>query len=438
MTTISDRIAGGAYSNPVRPALVGIGAITAFAVLFAVWGTLAPVSGAAIADCNLQVEGQRQSVQHPYGGVVEHLFVKEGQQVKKGDTLLTLTDDAPRSNLDVLIAGRDSLLAQKNRLIAERENAKEPEFDNTLTARGNEATAAQAMANERAVMTARARQFDTESGILHAKVAQLNEQIDGISAQINGLNRQRDLIEEEAKGARELLGKGYTPKTRVLALERSIAQIESDRGAKLAERAGVRQAIDEAKLGIAKLERSRVVEITDQLGKAQSGLAEFGPKIDAARDVLQRTEIKSPVDGTAVGLAVFTEGGVIQPGARVLDVVPSNDALIANGRLQLSDVNEVKAGSAADIRLTGVPRNERPKLRGEVMTVSADKLTDEKSGLGYYSLRVKLNPDDVAATHVHLQPGMPMEAIVTTRPRTLAVYLFGPLLDELTGAFRER
>jgi HlyD family secretion protein/epimerase transport system membrane fusion protein len=438
MTTISDRIAGGAYSNPVRPALVGIGAISAFAVLFAVWETLAPVSGAAIAEGNLQVEGQRQSVQHPYGGVVEHLFVKEGQQVKKGDTLLTLTDDAPRSNLDVLIAGRDSLLAQKNRLIAERENAKEPEFDNTLTARGNEATAAQAMANERAVMTARARQFDTESGILHAKVAQLNEQIDGISAQINGLNRQRDLIEEEAKGARELLGKGYTPKTRVLALERSIAQIESDRGAKLAERAGVRQAIDEAKLGIAKLERSRVVEITDQLGKAQSGLAEFGPKIDAARDVLQRTEIKSPVDGTAVGLAVFTEGGVIQPGARVLDVVPSNDALIANARLQLSDVNEVKAGSAADIRLTGVPRNERPKLRGEVMTVSADKLTDEKSGLGYYSLRVKLNPDDVAATHVHLQPGMPMEAIVTTRPRTLAVYLFGPLLDELTGAFRER
>lgn len=235
-----------------------------------------------------------------------------------------------------------------------------------------------------------------------------------------------------------MLGKGYTPKTRVLALERSIAQIESDRGAKLAERADVRQAIDEAKLGIAKLERSRVVEITDQLGKAQSSLAEFGPKIDAARDVLQRTEIKSPVDGTAVGLAVFTEGGVIQPGARVLDVVPSNDALIANARLQLSDVNEVKAGSAADIRLTGVPRNERPKLRGEVMTVSADKLTDEKSGLGYYSLRVKLNPDDVAATHVHLQPGMPMEAIVTTRPRTLAVYLFGPLFDELTGAFRER
>ena len=426
------------YSNPLRPTLIGLSAVVAFCLFFAAWGLIAPVSGAAIAEGNLQVEAQRQSVQHPYGGVVTQLLVREGQRVKKGDTLLVLSDADPRAKLDVLAFQRDALLAQSGRLIAERDGLKEPAFAAELLERKTDPAVRQTIANELSVMTARTRQFESESGMLRAKVQQLEEQMGGTKAQIEGLERQRALLEEEAKGARELLEKGYTPKIRVLALERTAAQLDADRGAKLSERGSAAQAIGEARLGIARLERSRVSEITDELRKAQSSLAELGPKLDAARDVLNRTRIAAPASGSVVGLAAFTEGGVIQPGARVLDIVPSDDPLIVDARLQLADVNEVQPGFAADVRLTGVARNERPRLRGEVLTVSADKLTDDRSGKGYYSLRVKLNEDDIKAARVPLQAGMPTETIVTTRPRTLVQYIFGPLIDELTGAFREK
>lgn len=436
--SIAEGLERGRYTNPAAPAIVGLAAVVGFATFFVVWGAFAPISGAAVAEGNLQVETERQSVQHPYGGVVTRILVSEGQQVKKGDTLLELSDADPRSKLDVLTTQRDALLAETGRLISERDGADTPAFPPELMQRNDDPNVRQLMANETAVMNARKREFEAQLGVSHAKEAQLQAQIAGVEAEIEGLERQNALIEEEAKGARELLEKGYTPKTRVLALERTEAQLDADRGSKLSERGSDEQAIGEARLSIAKLERSRVSEIADNLRKSQSSLAELGPKIEAATDVLNRTRIVAPASGSVVGLSVFTEGGVIQPGARVLDIVPSDNPLIVDAQLQLADVSEVHEHSTTDVRLTGVPRNERPKLRGEVLTVSADKMTDKQSGKGYYQVRVKLNPDDVRDSRVALQPGMPAEVIVSTRPRTLFNYLLGPLMDELNGTFREK
>lgn len=426
------------HLSPGRPAVYGLLVIAAFVVFLVVWGLLAPVSGAAIAEGNLQVRGQRQSVQHPYGGVVARLMVVDGQQVEKGQTLLTLADHEPRAKLDVLKAERVALLAQEARLIAERDGVKDPAFPAVLTDNADAPNERQSMANERALMAARQRQYDTEVNMSRARVAQLAEQISGLKAQVTGLEKQSELLEEEAKGARELLAKGFTPKTRVLALDRNAAQLDADRGAKLSEAASSEQAIGEAELAIAKLERERISEITGQLRQTQSSLAENGPKIEAASDVLTRTTVTAPSSGAVVGLNVFTEGGVIQPGAKLMDVVPSDNPLIVEGRLQLTDIAEVRKALPADVRLTSVPRNERPQLRGEILTVSADKLTDDKSGKGYYAIQVKLNEDDVKASKLELQPGMPTEVIVTTRPRTLVGYLIGPLSDEISGAFREK
>lgn len=423
--------------NPLRPALYGLGVVIAFLLFLVVWGLAAPVSGAAIAEGNLQVRGQRQAVQHPYGGVVVKLNVVDGQQVEKGETLMVLADHEPRARLDVLKAERTALQAQEARLIAERDGVAEPAFSADLDGTAD-SNAVQAKFNERAVMTARRRQFDTQMSILNSKAGQLKEQVSGLKAQITGITRQAALLEEEAQGARKLLESGFTPKTRVLALDRTAAQLEADRGAKQSESASIAQAIGEAELGIAKLERERISEITGQLRETQSKLAEIGPKLQAAEDVLKRTTIAAPSSGEVVGLAVFTEGGVIQPGAKLMDIVPSDDPLIVDARLQLIDIGEVKRAQPADVRLTSVPRNERPRLRGEIMTVSADKMTDEKTGKGYYSVRVKLNADDVKASRVQLTPGMPTEVIVTTRPRTLVGYLIGPLADEISGAFREK
>jgi len=426
------------YARPARPALIGAGVVAAFAAAMTMWGTLAPISGAAIASGNLQVEGKRQSVQHPYGGVVRQLLVREGAHVDKGQLLLTLDDSDPRSKLEVLIADRDAAMATQARLIAERDGHDAPDFGDELHSHFDKETVRQAMANEIAMMAARRHQFDAETAVLRGKIAELKAQIGGTEAQLAGSEKQRELLADEMSGAQHLFQQGFTPKTRILALQREDAKLLADVGAQQASIAGMQQQISENDLEIAKAERARMSEITDQLRTTESKLTDLAPKIDAATDVLARTRITAPATGSVVGLDVFTEGGVIQPAAKLMDIVPSDNPLIVDARLKLSDINEVTVGRRADVRLTGVNYMERPHLSGTVRTVSADRMTDDKSGQNYYSIEVALDANDVKKSRVDLQPGMPAEVVVPTRPRTLFEYLIGPLRDEINGAFRER
>ena len=426
------------YARPARPALIGAGVVATFALAMTMWGTLAPISGAAIASGNLQVEGKRQSVQHPYGGVVRQLLVREGAHVEKGQLLLTLDDSDPRSKLEVLIADRDAALATQARLIAERDGHDAPDFGDELHSHFDKDTVRQAMANEIAMMAARRHQFEAETAVLRGKIGELKAQIGGTQAQLTGSEKQRDLLADEMNGAQHLFQQGFTPKTRILALQREDAKLQADMGAQQATIAGMQQQIAENDLEIAKAERARMSEITDQLRSTESKLTDLAPKIDAATDVLARTRITAPATGSVVGLNVFTEGGVIQPAAKLMDIVPSDNPLIVDARLKLSDINEVTVGRQADVRLTGVNYMERPRLSGTVRTVSADRMTDDKSGQNYYSVEVALDANDVKKSRVDLQPGMPAEVVVPTRPRTLFEYLIGPLRDEINGAFRER
>lgn len=426
------------YARPGRPALLGAGVVGAFAAAMTMWGTLAPISGAAIASGNLQVEGRRQSVQHPYGGVVRQLPVRDGAHVEKGQLLIALDDSDPRAKLEVLVADRDAALAAEARLVAERDGRDAPDFGDDLRAHGEKPAVRQSMANEAAMMAARKHQFAAETAVLRGKLKELEAQITGTQAQLTGTEKQRELLADEMNGAQHLFVQGYTPKTRILALQREDAKLQADIGAQQASIAGMQQQIAQNDLEMAKAERARMSEITDQLRATENKLAELAPKIDAATDVVARTRITAPATGSVVGLDVFTEGGVVQPGARLMDIVPSENPLIVAARLKLSDINDVAVGRRAEVQLTGVNYVERPRLYGNVQTVSADRLTDDKSGQGYYAVEVALDPNDVKKSHIELQAGMPAEVIVPTRPRTLFEYLLGPLRDEITRAFRER
>jgi HlyD family secretion protein len=442
MTAIDDGYAPmrdrARYARPARPALIGGSVVAAFAAAMTMWGTLAPISGAAIASGNLQVEGRRQSVQHPYGGVVRQLTARDGARVEKGQLLIRLDDSDPRAKLDVLTADRDAALAARARLMAERDKSDAPDFDEHLRARGDLSAVRQAMANETAMMAARKHQFAAETAVLRGKIKELESQITGTQAQLAGTEKQRELLTDEMNGAQHLFAQGYTPKTRILALQREDARLQADIGAQQASIAGMQQQIAQNDLEIARVERARMSEITDQLRATENKLAELSPKIDAATDVMARTRITAPATGSVVGLDVFTEGGVIQPGARLMDIVPTDNPLIAAAKLKLSDINDVAVGHRAEVQLIGVNYIERPRLYGTVDTVSADRLTDDKSGQGYYAVEVALDPNDVKKSRIDLQAGMPAEVIVPTRPRTLFEYLLGPLRDEITRAFRER
>ncbi|MET3910880.1 HlyD family type I secretion membrane fusion protein [Bradyrhizobium sp. S3.3.6] len=424
------------YARPGRPALVGAIVVGAFASAMTLWGTLAPISGAAIASGNLQVEGRRQSVQHPYGGVVRQLQARDGAHVEKGQLLLVLDDSDPRAKLEVLIADRDAARAAEARLMAERDDHA---MDFGIDPKDAKPALRQAIANETAMMAARKHQFEAETSVLKGKIAELNAQIGGTQAQLTGAEKQRELLADEMNGAQHLYEQGYTPKTRILALQREDAKLQADIGAQRANIAGMQQQISQNEAEIAKAERARMSEITDQLRSTENKLAELAPKVDAATDVVTHTQIRAPATGSVVGLDVFTEGGVIQPGAKLMDIVPSDNPLIVDAQLKLSDINDVTVGRRAEIRLTGVNYVERPRLYGTVRTVSADRVTNDKAGgPGYYAVEVSLEPEDVKKSRIELQSGMPAEVIVPTRPRTLFEYLFGPLRDELTRAFRER
>lgn len=427
----------GLHMNADAPERLGLFVLAAFVGVLTLWGSLAPLSGAAIASGSLQVEGQRQSVQHPYGGVVQRLRVRDGDQVSKGQVLIELSDAEPRARLDVLNGERDQALAEESRLIAERDRRAEPEFA-SLAARSAEPAVAQAMANETAIMAARARQYATSTAILRQRLAQLGEVKAGLRAQIDGLTRQRGFVEEEASGARQLLTSGYTPRTRVLGLERNLAALDAERSQRLAELARAEEATGEAELELARHERGLVAEVTEQLRQVQAKLATLAPKIAAAADMVERTRVTAPATGAVVGLTVFTEGGVVQPGARLMDVVPSDNPLVVDARLKVTDINDVASGQPADVRLVSVNRNERPQLRGEITMVSADRSVDERSDQAYYPIKVRLNPEDVRNARLELRSGMAAEVVVTTRARTLIQYLAGPLLDEITGSFREK
>jgi epimerase transport system membrane fusion protein len=204
------------------------------------------------------------------------------------------------------------------------------------------------------------------------------------------------------------------------------------------EVASANKAMAEADFQIAGLARERQSEVSEGLRANQAALAALTPQLAVAQDALARTDIVATASGNVVGLAVLTEGGVIAAGAELLSIVPSDGPMIVEAQMRLADVTDVARGEIADIRLLAVPASTRPHLTGTVETVSADRVVDERSGHSYYALRVSLDPQQLADSGVDLQSGMPVQVVIPTRGRTLIDYLTSPLLDEVSGAFRER
>lgn len=424
------------YADPWRPVRWGIAAIVGFVALLALWGGVAPLAGAVIANGSFEVEGRRQSVQHPYGGVVTELLATEGQSVERGDVLVRLSPSEPQAQFDVLQGTHDALRARRARLIAERKGDETPTFPDDLN--GANDGGRQLIENELSLFEARGRQHAANVDLVEQRMAQLREQAEGIRTQIEGLDRQAASLEEEAVGARRLLEEGFTPRTRVLELERAIDDARTQAGVRRSELMGIEKSIGEARLEIARLDQERLSDVTEQLQQTDTALADNRPKLEAAADVLARSEIRAPATGRVVGLSVFTEGGVIEAGTRLMDIVPGGTPLFVEAQLRLTDIGDVEEGQIADVRLVGMPRDVRPKLTATIRNISPDSLDDQATGERYYALQLALEPGELASVGMELQPGMPVQVVIETRPRTLVGYLTSPLLDEVTGAFRER
>jgi HlyD family type I secretion membrane fusion protein len=437
---VRDEAARSRAPTDVRgPILAGVVVMLLFFGGLGTWAALAPLAGAIVADGVVKVEANRQAVQHLDGGLVKQILVMEGARVDAGEVLVRLDDTAAKANVEVLEAQSDALHALEARLVAERDGRDRIAIPADLAARQHELQVAATLTGQINLFEARRRAFDGQRLLQEQKIAQLKEQIGGYDAQRRSQQRQMALIEEEARGTRELYEKGYAPKTKVLALDRSSASLDGQRGELVADIARAQQQIGEARLQILQLGKDRLSEVADQLRDSQAKLLDVGPRLRAARDTLAHTELKAPRAGYVVGLTAFTVGGVVAKGDHVLDVVPVESPLVVEGQIKPEEIEGVQPGLRAEVQLTAYKQRSVPKVPGTVTKVSADRLTDPHNGTSYYQIQVALDADALAALpDVQLTPGMPAQIMVPTRERTALDYLLAPLTAGFSRALREK
>lgn len=434
-----DAVPARITGNARGPIWVGLAIVALFFGGLGSWAALAPLAGAILAEGVVKVEANRQAVQHLDGGLVRQILVKDGELVREGQVLLRLDESAAKANVDVLSAQLDALRTLEARLVAERDGHDHITFPADVAARQYEPQMAGMLTGQINLFEARRRAFDGQRQLQQQKIAQLKEQIGGYDAQVKSQQRQMALIEEEAKGTRELWQKGWAPKTKVLALDRTTASLDGQRGELVANIARSKQQIGEAELQILQLTKDRLSEVADQLRDAQTKLLDVEPKLRAARDVYDHLELKAPRSGYVVGLTAFTVGGVIAKGDHVLDIVPLESPLVVEGQVKPEEIEGLQVGAPAEVHLSAYKQRNVPKVRGTVTKVSADRLTDQKTNQAYYQIQVMLDQDELAALPmVQLQPGMPAEITVPTRERTALDYLLAPLAAGFHRALREK
>lgn len=436
----------GPDDEPRGEFLLGFIVFCLFFIGFGVWSATASLRAAAVAPGQIVVVGHHQAVQHPEGGVVARLFVKENDRVEAGQVLLELSDTQVGSEAQRLTNSVASLQARRARLIAERDGASEvaePEAFRTLSDPDAREQAAVLMSEQRRLFAERRRARTTEAGVFQTRQDQLRQQKTGAISQIDAVKEQIRLIEDELAAVIDLEAKGLAPTTRLRSVERQKAQLLGSLGQLQASVAQTDQAIGEAILSAQNAQETFRAEVATELQEIDLELSQLSPQSKAAESRLARTQIKSPATGQVVGLSVFTEGGVVAAGQQLMEIVPESVEFVIEARALPTDADDLHPGLVAEVRFSGLPTRSIPMVTGEVRAISADRLIDERTGESYFRVEVTVPPSelnqivrDIGGID-RLRPGIPAEVVIPLQERTLLAYLTEPLTASLRRAFRE-
>jgi HlyD family secretion protein len=423
--------------------------ITGFALMivmvggFGGWAATAELAGAVVTSGTLVVESAVKKVQHPTGGVVGELLVKQGAAVEAGQIVMRLDDTVTRSTLGVVRSQLDELMAREARLLAEREGADAVEMPAELTARRGEKAVNSAVAGELKLFEARRTGRSGQRSQLRERVGQSREEIVGLSALQQAKEREIVHIDDELIGVNELWKKQLVPMSRLKLLEREKARLEGERGQFIADIARARGKISETELQILQLDQDFLTEVLKDLRDTQGRIAELKERLTAAEDQLKRIDIRAPQAGIVHQLSVHTVGGVIAAGDTVMQIVPDSDNLVVEARVAPQDIDQIETGAPAHVRIMAGNQRTAPDLAATVTLVSADLTHDPPSGsqpgAAYYLIRLSLPPAEIRKLDgLKLVPGMPAETYVQTYARTPLEYLLRPLHDQIARTFRER
>ena len=416
----------------------GLVVVAVFVGGFGTWAAVAPLESAAIAPGIIGVSTERRTVQHLEGGIVDEILVADGDEVAAGQTLIVLDGTAARAALDLLEGQYRSAVALNARLEAERDDRRAIAWPDWLAgAAVDDGAAAEVMATQERIFRARAVSLANQRAIHRRRIEQLREEAAGLTGELAAQDRRLALLAEELEGVRELVERGLEPRPRLLEMERAETEIVGARVRNQARIAGIEQTIDETRLVIDELGNVRLAEVVAELREVETRLSDLRERLAAARDVVARTRVTAPVAGTVMALQVFTEGGVIAAGQRLMEVVPANDLLVIEARVAPNDIETIALGLPAQVRLTAYSQLGAPRLTGRVVRISADRLADPRTGASWYEARVALDPDQPGLASLALVPGMPAEVMIVTGARTPVDYLLKPVVDSLGRALRE-
>jgi HlyD family secretion protein len=387
----------------------------------------------------LVVNQHVRKVQHPTGGVVGELRVREGSFVKAGDIVLRLDETVIRAGLQGVLKKIDELDARQARLDAERSGKPTLVFPERLASRTGEREVAEMLSTEQALFSARRTSHELRSSRLASRVQQLKEELNGNRAELAAKQKLAGITSRELTELRSLDARRLITTQRLNTVERDAVSLDAQQAQLSAQIAQVQGRIVETEMQAAGLDDELRAETTKELREVQAELAQLQEKRVAALDALQRIDLRAPVSGQVHQLAAHTVGGVVSPAEPVMLIVPTEEQLEAEVRVQPHDVDQLTIGQPAFVRLSAFNQRTTPELRGSVARISGDVVKDAATGQLFYAARVSLDPEAVRALGaLKLQSGMQATAFITTSERTALAYLLRPILDQMSRAFRER
>lgn len=396
------------------------------------------ISGAVVATGTVTVESNYKSVQHLDGGIVAKILVRNGDRVAQGDVLLRLDDTAARTNLTVVAGRVNDQLVQQARLEAERDRKPAMQLPQEVLAAAAEPALAKIIATQKSLFDARRLAHQGELSLLRERIAQLTADKTGTEAQLQARQREYDITAQELANVKPLYEKGYASQQRYGGLQRDAARLEGEIGRMRSDIVRAGGALAEAELKLLQSDKDYTQQVVDEMKKVQATLAEQEESRTQLSDKLARTEIRAPRAGRVHALAVHTEGGVIQAGATILQIIPDGEKLIVEAQVQPQDIDKIHHGQTASIRFSAFSAKATPKLSGTLTNISAAQITDQQNKT-YFTAQIEVSLDELkklGAGH-QLKPGMPAEVYIETTSRSILSYFIKPLGDIMSKTFRE-
>jgi HlyD family type I secretion membrane fusion protein len=402
------------------------------------WLVLAPLSGAVIAPGFVKVDMNRKLVQHQEGGIVKQVLVRDGEQVRQGQILVVIDDVRLDATLDLLRTQHDGERAKAARLEAERAFLPQVAFPQELAARRSEPKVAELLQREAALFRARREALDSQVAVLRKQILHTVDEAQALAGQIAAEERALKSQKEELAVNQALLKQGFVQKTRLMSLERAVADYEARWEEHRAELAKTRQRASELELRVLAQRNSYVQSAADELKEASTRLFDLEERLRPSKDASDRQRIAAPIAGEVVGMRVFSPGSVVGPREVLMEIVPEDKTLVVEARIRPEDINHVRAGYPAEVRLTAYQTRTTPLVAGNVNYVSADRMVDPQSGAPYYVVNVDISAGAlVDAGNLRMQAGMPAEVYIRTDSRTAFDYMLAPVTSYLRRGMRE-